>query len=228
MTTCPSPERANPFDELAPYYDSWLATPLGSAVGALERELFLSLARPGEGERALEVGVGTGYFAEAVAATGAQVVGVDLSLPMLQEAARKDLRAALLRADGLALPFRERAFDLVYCVTVLEFVPDPAQAIAQMWEVLRPGGRLVAAALNRWSPWARRKGPPYDRAHFYSPPELARALRRYGRVSWSSSIFFLPSGRGLRRAARLERLGRACCRPFGALLVARVDKERKT
>ncbi len=228
MTTCPSPEGANPFDELAPFYDSWLATPLGATVGALERDLFLQLTRPRKSERALEVGVGTGYFAEVVVGTGAQVVGVDLSLPMLQQAARKQLPVALLRSDGAALPFRAQAFDLVYSVTVLEFVPDPARALAQMWAMLRPGGRLVAAVLNRWSPWARRKAPPFDRAHYFTPPELVGMLRSYGPVSWSSSVFFLPSCRGLRHAAGLERLGRAFCRPCGALLVARVDKAGQT
>ena len=214
----------NPFDELAPYYDAWFDSPPGNVVGALERDLFLRLAQPAAGEQALEIGVGTGYFAQAVAEAGAQVTGLDLSQPMLQVAAGKGLPIRLLRADALALPLGRGAFELVYAVTVLEFVSDPARAVAEMWAAVRPGGRLVAAVLNRWSPWARRRAPPFDQAHFFSPPELWRLLGRYGRARWSSSVFFLPDGRGLRHAVTLEALGRTCLRPFGALLVARVDK----
>jgi ubiquinone/menaquinone biosynthesis C-methylase UbiE len=218
--------RGNPFDELAPYYDDWFETPLGRVAGALERELFLRLARPAPGERALEVGVGTGYFARYVAEAGAAVVGVDTSRPMLQAAARKRLPLALVQADALALPFEAARFGLVYAVTVLEFVRDRVRAVEEMWRTVRPGGRLVVAGLNRRSPWARRQAPPFDRAHLFSPAELVHLLDRFGRVRWGSSVFFLPNGRGLRCAGALEAVGRVGLRPCGALLVARVDKAR--
>ena len=214
----------NPFDSLAPLYDSWFDSPLGARVGALERRLFLRLAQPKPGELALEVGIGTGWFARDVVAAGAHLAGVDLSQPMLAEAARKGLPWGLVRGDALALPLRPATFDLAYTVTMLEFVPDAAQAVAAMWEALRPGGRLVAAVLNAWSPWALRKAPPFDRAHYFSPPELRRLLGRYGRARWASTVHFLPSGQGLGQSERLELLGRSILRPFGALLVARVDK----
>ena len=214
----------NPFDDIAPFYDAWFETPLGAKVAGLERRLLLRLARPRPGERALEVGVGTGYFARWVAEAGAQVTGVDLSWPMLRQAARKGLPLRLVQGDALALPFAEGQFDLAYTMTMLEFVPDPTQAVAGMWRVLRPGGRLVAAVLNAWSPWARRKAPPYDRAHFFTPPELVQLLGRYGPVRWASTIFFLPDGRLLRLSGCLERLGGSLLRPFGAFLVAGVMK----
>jgi len=222
--------QANPFDELAPFYDSWFDTPLGAAVGALERGLLLRLARPQPGERALEVGVGTGYFARALAEAGARVVGVDLSQPMLRQAAvgaglgpaPADL--ALVRGDARALPLAAAQFDLVLTVTMLEFVPEPERAIAEMWAAVRSGGRLVVAVLNAWSPWARRREPPFDRAHYYSPPALRRLLGGYGRVQRGSTVFFLPDGRLRRYSACLEALGRSILRPFGALLIGRVDK----
>ncbi len=214
--------QANPFDELAPFYDSWFSTPLGTVVGRLERNLLLHLARPVRGERALEVGIGTGYFAQALVEAGAQVAGVDLSLPMLRQAAGKGL--PVVRGDAQALPIRRGQFDLVLTVTMLEFVRDPARAVAEMWAAVRPGGCLVVAVLNAWSPWARRKAPPFDQARFFSPPALRRLLRPYGRVRWASTVFFLPDGRLVRHSDRLEALGRHGLRPFGALLVGRVDK----
>ncbi len=214
---------ANPFDDLAPYYDSWFATPVGAGAGSLERDLLLRLALPQPGERALEVGAGTGHFARIVAEAGAQVVGVDLSRAMLRIAAGKAL-APLLQADARALPLLGEQFDLVYSVTLLEFVPEPSAALGEMWAAVRPGGRLVAAVLNRWSPWAARREPPLDRAHLFSAPELVRLLGRYGPVRWGSAVFFMPGGRLLRQAELLERVGRRWLRPFGALLVARVDR----
>ena len=110
---------ANPFDALAPFYDSWYSTPLGAVVGRHERDLLLCLARPGRGERALEVGIGTGYFAQALIEAGVHVAGVDLSLPMLRQAAGKGL--PVVRGDAQALPIRREQFDLVLTVTMLEF-----------------------------------------------------------------------------------------------------------
>jgi SAM-dependent methyltransferase len=219
--------QVNPFDNLAPFYDSWFDTPEGSVAGALERSLLLRLAGPVTGERVLDVGAGTGWFTQAFAGAGAQVVGLDVSLAMLRVAAGKGLAISLVRADAHALPFQPEAFDLVYAVTVLEFLPDPERVVAGMWSAVRAGGRLVIAVLNRWSPWARRKAPPFDQARFYSPPELKRLLEPYGRVAWSSSVFFLPGGQGLRAAGPLERIGRACLRPFGALLAAGVEKPHR-
>jgi len=215
----------NPFDELAASYDSWFASPLGAQVAGLERALLARMAAPQPGELALEVGIGTGYFAAALIEAGARVAGVDLSQPMLAQAARKGLPLGLVRGDALHLPLQPGAFDLAYTVTMLEFVADPARAIAGMWAALRPGGRLVAAVLNRWSPWALRQAPPFDRAHYFSPPELARLLGRYGRVRWASTVFFLPGGHGQAHSRTLEALGRTVLRPFGAFLVARVDKD---
>jgi len=223
MTICLN--RSNPFDELAPFYDRWFETPLGAQVGALERRLLWHLSEPRPGERALEVGIGTGYFARPLREAGVQVAGVDLSLPMLREAVRKGLRGSLVQGDAQALPLADGQFDLVYTVTMLEFVPEPERAVAALWAAVRPGGRLVVAVLNAWSPWARRKEPPYDRAHFYSPPALRRLLGCYGRVQWGSTVFFLPDGRLQRYSAGLEALGGSCLRPFGAFLVARVNKQ---
>ena len=212
------------FDDLAPFYDAWFESPLGARAAALEWRLLSELAQPQPGEQALEVGVGTGYFARRMAQAGLRVAGVDISLPMLREAARKEPPLGLLRGDAGALPVQRERFDLVLTVTMLEFVPDPALVLAEMWAALRPGGRLVVAVLNAWSPWARRRATPYDQAHFFSPPELRALLRRYGPGRWGSTVFFLPSGRLLRCSRLLEALGRGCLRPFGAFLAGRVDK----
>ncbi len=229
QTARPPSERA--FDGVAEFYDSWFGTPLGSAVDALERDLLYQLAEPRPGERALEVGTGTGHFALDLARRGLTVVALDLSAPMLAVAHSKGAAAHWLRGDAVTLPLAHASFDLVLSVTALEFVADPARAVSEMWLKVRPGGCLALGVLNALSPWAwarrresQRQETPFSHARFFYPWEFVGLLRRLGRVDWSSSVFIGPQGTGLRSAWRLERSGRLLLRPFGALLVGRVIK----
>jgi len=217
---------------VAASYDSWFDLPLGRTVDALEKQLLYDLAMPRDGERALDVGTGTGHFASDLAAQGLAVVGVDLSRTMLAVAQGKRPPLQLVRGDAAALPLASASFDLVVSVTALEFVASPEDMVAQMWRVVSPGGRLVIGVLNAWSPWAwvrrkeaRREQTPFSNAHFFCAWELSRLLAPLGRVTWSSSVFVGPHGAGQSCAWGLERIGRMLLKPFGALLVARVSKQ---
>jgi len=216
---------------VAQFYDAWFDTPLGRTADQLEKDLLYRLADPHPSERVLDVGTGTAHFALDLAAHGGVVIGVDLSLPMLEVARGKRPSAHPMLGDAAAMPLRDSVFDLVFSVTMLEFVANPEQALSDMWRVVRPGGRLVIGVLNALSPWAwarkrqtSKQKTPFDDAHFFYPWEFVRLLRRYGPVSWSSSVFFLPSGAGLSLAWTLERIGRAVAKPLGALLVGRISK----
>ncbi len=249
MTSGERPRSERAFDAVAGLYDAWFDVPLGRTVDELEKDLLYRLAglrpvqsRPRDsgtpemaglrnGERGLDVGTGTGHFAFDLAAQGLTVVGVDLSAPMLAVARAKGSDAHLLQSNAAALPLATASFDLVLSVTALEFVADPEQAVDEMWRVVRPSGRLVVGVLNALSPWAwarhresTTQETPFSHAHFFQPWEFVRLLRRLGPVTWSSSVFIGPNGRGLRWAWGLERAGRALCKPFGALLVGRVTK----
>lgn len=220
-----------PFDPFANQYDSWFSTPLGHAVDLLEKDLLLQFTGDVAGKTALDVGTGTGHFALFLARHGARAVGMDLSRPMLRVAAEKDDMPPLVQADALALPFADDCFDIVFSVTALEFIPDAASAVAEMVRMCRPGGCLVVGVLNAWSPWAwarqkaARENPqdPFASARFFSPGEFRRLLSPHGTLRWGSSVFVLPSGRGLRCAWPLERFGRFALKPFGALLIGRLD-----
>ncbi len=225
----PPSERA--FDAVAALYDSWFELPLAQTVDALEKDLLYSLAGLRRGERALDVGTGTGHFAFDLAARGLTVVGVDLSAPMLAVARDNGTAVHLLRGDAAALPLAIAAFDVVLSVTALEFIAKPERAIYEMWRAVRPGGRLVAGVLNAFSPWAwarrhesSRQQTPFSSAHFFYPWEFVMLLRRLGPVRWSSAVFIGPNGLGVPWAWRLERAGRLLFKPFGALLVGRVTK----
>ncbi len=104
---------------------------------------------------ALDVATGTGAVAfELAPAVGRQgrVVGVDLTLAMLQRAAERrrasaahapERRVQLASADTTRLPFRDACFAVVACRFSVHHFTEVVAGLAEMARVLRPGGRLV-------------------------------------------------------------------------------------
>lgn len=94
----------------------------------------------------LEVAVGTGRNL-AHYPVNVRVCGLDVSSAMLDLAQRKaedlDRDIALVEGDAQQLPFHAATFDTVLCTLGLSSIPDHAAALAEMYRVLRPGGRMV-------------------------------------------------------------------------------------
>jgi SAM-dependent methyltransferase len=111
---------------------------------------FLDWLQPPQGLRWLDVGCGTGAFSALVAERYApmEMQGIDPSEAQLRVArARLGARgAAFVRGDAMALPFERARFDAVVMALVIFFVPDPAQGVAEMVRVARPGGLVAAYA----------------------------------------------------------------------------------
>ena len=115
------------------------------------RDAYLGLLGIAAGHRVLDVGCGSGAVTREIARrTGSHglAVGVDPSSELLaiardlaQEAGLAD-RVEFRQGDVLRLPFPDRSFDVVLCVTVLSHVPGGEAAIPELVRVLRPGGRL--------------------------------------------------------------------------------------
>jgi len=229
----------NPFSDasLAQAYDGWFDMPLGRLVDRLEWALIEKLAQPRAGEKALDVGTGTGHFALPLARRGLHVTGYDSSPAMLQ-VARSSAQGAPLAGSvqwqqGPAehLPYGDGSFDLVLTVTALEFVQDRQRTLDEMWRVTAHGGRMVAAVLNAQGPWGRyyrrqaqAQETPFRHAHLYMPQEFRASLAAYGPLRWNSAVFFGPQGPGQRFPHVLEWLGQRLGRDWGTLLVGRVDK----
>jgi len=111
-------------------------------------ELFLAwFAAPTAG-RWLDVGCGTGALTAAVLATAdpVAVVGIDPSPEFLgaAQAAILDPRARFAPGDARALPVASDGYDAVVAGLVLNFVPEPAPAVAEMARAARPGGAVGA------------------------------------------------------------------------------------
>ena len=111
------------------------------------RKAVIDRMRCRPGERILEVGVGTG-LSLPLYPSGVQVTGIDISEAMLARARARAARdqleqvAALLRMDAEHMDFRDDRFDKVVAMYVVSVVPSPAQLVAEMRRVCRPGGEL--------------------------------------------------------------------------------------
>ncbi len=170
------------FDDWPEKYDRWFETPVGRLVREYESRVILELARPGRGERILDVGCGTGIFTRDLLAAGSRVTGLELSFPMLARAGRKAAGASfhMVLGDMRRLPFPDSSFDKTVSVTAIEFLEDAREAVAEFFRVTRPGGVVFIASLNSRSPWAARRTAAagqghavFSHARFRSPAEMA-------------------------------------------------------
>jgi len=171
--------------EEARQYEAWFETTEGFRVDeqekALMRRLLAGLGPPGT---MLEVACGTGHFSRWFREElGWQVNGIDISLPMLEEALARSPEFPVGLADAAALPFADDSHDVVVVITALEFMAEPVSALRQAIRVARRG--IMVCVLNRWSllaMWRRIQGvfvsTPYDEAHFLSTGELRRILQQ--------------------------------------------------
>lgn len=118
-------------------------------------DALLDAARLRRGQCVLDVASGPGTLtAEAARRVGraglavaADLADASLALCLARTRATNDPAPACVAADAQHLPFRASSFDRVLCGLGLMFFPDAASAAAQMFDVLRPGGR---AALSVW------------------------------------------------------------------------------
>jgi 2-polyprenyl-3-methyl-5-hydroxy-6-metoxy-1,4-benzoquinol methylase len=158
-------------------------------IEAVRRSLAL---RPGM--RVLDAGCARGRQMRALAESGAELIGVDLTERFLRDA--RPLHVAC--GSISALPLADASFDAVVCMEALEHVPDTRAAIREFARVLRPGGQLVIVDKSwsgvhprtlipnlLWKPWAEAQGKwmyPGDfgfREKWFWPGELTRELRTY-------------------------------------------------
>ncbi len=178
------------FDGWPERYEAWFATPVGRLVKDTECRLILEMLSPLKGEKILDAGCGTGVFTLDYLDAGAEVVGLDISGPMLAVAEEKaaDYPFVAVQGDMLALPFPDDSFDKAVSVTALEFVEDGRGAIDELFRVTRPGGVVVVGTLNSLSPWAARRRAKTERgerhvledAFFRTPDELLALGEDYG------------------------------------------------
>ena len=154
----PGPPAASPenalaaglFEDLPQRYDRLVEVLTLGQNGRWRRELVRHVARF-RPRTILDVATGTAGVAIALAnATEADIVGVDISEPMLERGRRRvydlglDQRIRLEQTRAEKLPFADGSFDAVTFTYLMRYVADPAATLVELARVLRPGGGLAS------------------------------------------------------------------------------------
>lgn len=114
---------------------------------------FVRLSGLAPGARVIDIGCGSGAFTELLHARGYRTSGLDISPKLIALAQRKFPDIAFFEGDAEHLPFGDDEFDGVLLSGLIHHFPDPRPLAAEVFRVLKPGGRFVAFDPNRMNPF---------------------------------------------------------------------------
>ncbi|OIN95763.1 SAM-dependent methyltransferase [Candidatus Desantisbacteria bacterium CG1_02_38_46] len=176
------------FNVYAKRYDDWYEKNKFAYLSELK---VLKYVIPQKG-KGLEIGVGTGRFAEPLGIK----VGIDPSKKMLKFAFRRNIKTFV--GKGEHLPFKNGEFDFILIVITLCFVDNPEKVIAESKRVLRDKGKLIIGIIDKNSKlgkfYQKKKSVFYRVANFFSPEEVINLLKNNGfkSIVTFQTIFDLP------------------------------------
>lgn len=131
-----------------------------SASGAynahIDRPAMLGLAGGVEGQRLIDIGCGAGHYAAELLERGAEVVGIDGSAELLALAKEKVGERAELRLHDLERPLDfapDASFDVALSALVIHHLRDRAGLLAEVFRVLKPGGRFLVSTTHPAADW---------------------------------------------------------------------------
>lgn len=149
-------QRAMRFPPLVDVYESTWRPLFTTAAGGndpdTETAELLGWLGAGPGARLLDLACGPGNTTRrlAVGAPDGSVVGIDLSVPMLRQAAARTPATASIgfaRVDAHRLPLEDDSLDGAHCAAALYLLDDPGAVLAELARVLRPGARFAGMTI---------------------------------------------------------------------------------
>ena len=156
----------------------------GEFVFVPERLPLLVSAVGGPGREVLDLGCRTGAVTKNFV-KGNRVVGMDVDRDALAIAEERGIEPVWGDVEG-PLPFPDASFDAVVAGELLEHVREPADVVAEVWRVLRPGGTFAGSVPNAYRLQDRLRflrGQPPDadptHLHMYSPAAMCRVLAAF-------------------------------------------------
>ena len=192
------------YDEMAPTFDA-------------EARAVRYFLPPGKEGRSLEVGIGTGRFAQKLGIR----FGADPCPDMVAMARQRGVDCVLAVAESL--PFASRSLACVLMVTALCFVDNAPMAMAEIRRVLRPNGRFVLGFIDRNSHLGRsyeakkKQSRFYADANFYCVDEVLELLRGAGfTVAGLVQTLFPPAAKPAEAAPVIEGAGQGAFVVVGA------------
>lgn len=135
------------YDAFSAGYDTRRHAGYHAMLDVMESDLVLRYCA---GRHVLDAGCGTGLILNRVESELRSVVGMDLSMGMLNKAQSRPVSTArrLVQGSLTDLPFADASFDAAYSFKVLAHIPDIQQAVQELARVVRPGGHLILEFYN--------------------------------------------------------------------------------
>jgi len=183
------------FDTFAERFETWYDKPFGKSAFNLEKACIASLCNDLKSPF-LEIGVGTGRFAEGLKIE----YGIDVSVGAIKFAKNRGI--VVITGKGEKLPLIDRSFGAVFIIVTLCFVDEPLKVLKESARVLKNDGSIILGLILRESPWAsfyKKKGEAgnvfYRIAKFYSFEELKVVVEKAGLkiMEISSTIVQAPT-----------------------------------
>jgi len=128
-------------DDVAEEYDEKRFSQGGRLIDRREKRAVLDAIGPVGDKRILEIACGTGRFTSMLAERGADIVGLDISGPMLQQGRERAQAAGVadsleyMRGDAGRLPFPDDHFDIVFAMRFFHLADTPEEFLAEMCRV---------------------------------------------------------------------------------------------
>lgn len=140
--------------ELKWLFDRWATEDLDQDMANAHRrtaERILSQIPLSPDDNVLDIGTGNGFAARLLASQEprADIYGIDLSEKMIQNASthKSESEVEYMISDMHSLPVCDNIFDYIFMMDVIEYSPNPDQALQEIYRVLRPKGQLYCANL---------------------------------------------------------------------------------
>lgn len=162
----------NPFDSLVSEYESWFVqnkTLFQSELLALKQVIPI-------GEKDIEIGIGSGIFAEQLGIH----FGIDPSENMMEYARKRGLEVQISVAEEL--PYDTASFDYAVFITSICFVENPQRTIEEAHRILKNEGVIIIAFIDKDTPFGKfldegkSKSRFYKNARFFSTQEIVSLL----------------------------------------------------
>ena len=161
------------FDRVANRYDLMNdLLSLGQTRGW--RKATVSALKVQSGERILDLAAGTGTSTVEIAKFGAEAIACDLSLGMLKVGKKRHPEITFVAGDALALPFVDDSFDGVTISFGIRNVNNVQLALAEMFRVTKPGGKMVICEFSTPEAYWLRK--VYQNYLIKALPQVARRI----------------------------------------------------
>lgn len=116
-------------------------------------DAFVGLTKVPPGSRVADLGCGSGVFTDVLHRRGYRCTGIDISPKLITIAQTKFTDIEFAEGDVEHLPFPENSFDGVLLSGLVHHLPDPSCCAAEVYRILRPGGKFFAFDPNRMNPF---------------------------------------------------------------------------